>query len=215
MAPLAAYSSRRVARSIIYEMEPQRVKIIEAYRDWKPEVSVLSSVVRLVESVPSRYLSGLDSVVLTNATALNHSMRPRKVRSQGKTVRLARCRGLYHRAWHGNEAYIELFIDNILPRKLTFAQKLSSRVHFVIDLILAGVVFHEIGHHIHTTHVPRFEEREDAAERWSRELLVAYFRKRYWYLRGPVLSAVRLVGHLLAKREQRQITHQRDPAVNT
>ena len=196
-------------------MEPHRVRIVEAYRDWKPEVSVLSCVVRLVESVPSRYLSGLDSVVLTNAAALNHSRRRRKVRSKGKKVRLARCRGLYHRAWHGNDAHIELFIDNILPHKLTFMQKLSSRVPFVIDLILGGVVFHEIGHHIHTTHAPRFEEREAVAERWSRELGAKYFRKRYRYLRGPVLHTLRLVCRLLAAREQRQTIRPRDLAVES
>ena len=44
------------------------------------------------------------------------------------------------------------------------------------------VLFHEIGHHIHTVHVPIYDGKENVAEDWSRKLGQQFFRKHYWYL---------------------------------
>jgi len=53
---------------------------------------------------------------------------------------------------------------------------------YFADNALGEVLFHEIGHHIHTTQAPEFKECEDVAEKWRKRLTRIYFRKRYWYL---------------------------------
>jgi hypothetical protein len=45
------------------------------------------------------------------------------------------------------------------------------------------VLYHEIGHHIHTVVRPEHSrEREDIADEWQERLWKYYARKRYWYL---------------------------------
>jgi hypothetical protein len=50
------------------------------------------------------------------------------------------------------------------------------------DMMIGEVLVHELGHHVHSTRLPEFREREDAAEEWGRRLINEYMRRRYWYL---------------------------------
>jgi hypothetical protein len=89
-------------------------------------------------------------------------------------------RGLYHYAQKGKTAWIEIFVDRIFDGwEVGFWLKLP----LVRDFLLAPVLFHEIGHHIHATVRPEFQEREDVADRWQVKLETIYYRKERPYLR--------------------------------
>jgi hypothetical protein len=171
------------------------VKVEERYRDWSPPVSVAHAVTQMIEGVPERFTAGMDSIILTNASGLNHSDRRSKVTAAGHKVRIAESGGLYHQAWKGKPAWIELFIDNIfagIPQR-------ALRFSFLRDMVLGSVLFHEIGHHVHRTCAPEFREKEDVAEDWSVRLLGPYMRRRYWYLL-PFRPIVRLVRGMMPSR---------------
>jgi len=172
-----------------------RVDIRESYRDWTPPVNVVKPVRRLLESVPEKFTAGLGAIVLTNASGLNHSERKRKTRSRGRKVRIAEASGLYHQAWQGRPAWIELFIDNVFRA----APRLALVLMPIREMLLGTVLFHELGHHIHQTQAPEFREKEEVAERWQQRLLLPYLQERYWYLLRPLLPPLRLVRRVWAR----------------
>ncbi|SRR6266404_1861483 len=172
-----------------------RIQIVEAYGDWRPPISAKRAVSRLLESIPDRYLAGLGVVVLSRAGGLSHGRRRAKTGRRKRKVRIASALGLYHQAWRGQAAAIELFVDNIMDTRLS----VLLRIPIFGDFAIGRALFHEVGHHIHKTQAPEFREREDVAEVWSERLYRAYFQRRYWYLM-PMLrllvTLLRLVGIL-------------------
>lgn len=62
----------------------------------------------------------------------------------------------------------------------------------VRDSLIAKVLFHEWGHHLHYTQAPEFRDKEDVADEWARKLSRSYLRRRYWYL-IPVAAMFRFV----------------------
>ncbi len=69
-------------------------------------------------------------------------------------------------------------------------------VPFVRDILLARVLFHELGHHIHRTLRRQAGEAEDVAEEWARKLMVIYVRRKYWY----AIPLILLTGFLSRRR---------------
>jgi hypothetical protein len=47
------------------------------------------------------------------------------------------------------------------------------------------VLFHEIGHHVHTTVKREFREKEDVADDWATKLLGHYLQSHYWCVSKP------------------------------
>jgi len=170
-------------------------ELIEAYRAWKPVADVRGSIERLLCDVPARYMAGLRSIVLTNASALSRRERRLRVPARGSKARVAEAGGLYHHAWQSEPAWIELFVDNLIQGCPSWA----LRFRFVRDGLLADGLFHELGHHVHVTQAPEFREPEDVADAWERRFSRRYFRRRYWFLRQlgllfrPSLRAFRIV----------------------
>ncbi len=156
-----------------------KVEICESYKDFSPPSWVYKSVIRLVEGVPDKYLNGLHSVTLTNIDGLNHSRRRQKTLSRKLKVAVRECRGLYHYKWQGKPAHIELFVDQIIHRWPLIVLK----VPLFQDLLLADVLYHELGHHIHKTTAPEHREREDVAEDWQKKLGRDYFLQRYKWIK--------------------------------
>jgi len=180
---------------------PHNVEIVEAYRTYSPPAWVRSTVDRILSGVPAGYLSGLRTVVLTDAGGLNYDRRRAKTRSRRKKLKISESRGLYHRKWNGEPAWIELFVDNIVPwyGRMTW-------LRFIRDFAIGEVLAHEVGHHIHSTKAPEFREREDVADKWSRKLLVPYLMRRYWYffpLVVVVYRAWKLISEVLGLKRTR------------
>lgn len=87
---------------------------------------------------------------------------------------------MYHPAWNGKQAWIEIFVDNSLR---SWERGIWLKFRFVREVALEDVLFHEVGHHIHYTARPEFREREDVADVWKVRLQRGYYAKRYPLLR--------------------------------
>jgi len=188
------------------------VEIVEAYRTYSPPAWVRATVDRILSGIPAGRLSGLRTVVLTDAVGLNHDRRREKTRSRKKKIKIRESLGLYHHKWKSEPAWIELFVDNIVPwyGKTTW-------LRFMRDWAIGEVLTHEIGHHIHSTNAPEFREREDVADKWTGKLLVPYLTRRYWYffpLVVMVCRAWRQIGRVLGlKRRDCRATGSRWPRI--
>jgi hypothetical protein len=180
-----------------------RPRVVERYWEYTPPFNAATVVERMLESVLPRYLFGLKEVVLTNKTGLSRKRRRSVSKSRGRKVKQAEARGLYHAAWKGQQAWIEIFVDNAL----NIYQKGSWRwlLHFGYfrESELGGVLFHEVGHHIDATIRPEFREKEDIADDWSTRLCRAWFRNerpllwKVFRLFSPIL---RFVSALIAEK---------------
>jgi hypothetical protein len=91
-----------------------RVRIVESYRDYTPPFDVSKVVRTLLSTVPEKYLTGLDCVVLTHTDSVPRRETRRKVWSRKHKVRLSQVRGLYHGKWQGKPPWIELRVEKIL-----------------------------------------------------------------------------------------------------
>jgi hypothetical protein len=113
-------------------------------------------------------------------------------------VRLAESMGSYSRAWKSSPATVWLYVDNIVASEATW-WKWVPVLRYTVP---AEVLYHEIGHHIHTVHRPIHEGKENVAEDWSRRLWGHFCRKHYWYL-FPFLYVLARMVLPIAKRLQR------------
>ncbi len=150
----------------------------ESYRDRPPCFDAAGAAQRLLSGIPPKYLIGLKTVVLTDAAGLSLRERRRKTQYRSRRIRIGECRGLYHHGSRNEPAWIEIFVDNTTQYFL----QAPLKIPLLADIVLGEVLFHEIGHHIHTTQSPEFRETEDVAEDWKKRLDRLYFRKVYWYL---------------------------------
>jgi hypothetical protein len=166
------------------------VEIVDAYSDFAAPCDARAGVAELLETVPPQHLNGLRYVRLTNAAALKGARKRGRSWSRGRKVKHSEVAGLYHAAWQGQPACIELFVDQIFdgpPRWLL-------RWRLVRNLLLADVLFHELGHHIHEVERPEHREREAVAEDWSRRLSRHYLRRRHsvaWFTLRPLARLAR------------------------
>ena len=172
--------------------------IIEAYKNYSPPPQVLGIVGVLLKSVPPEHLTGLKTIVLTNCEALSHDQRRRKLWSRGRKAGMHRVLGSYHQAWKGDAAWIDLFVDQIVYR---YTFPFMFRLPVLPYIPFSSVLYHEIGHHIHKTSRPEFNEREDVANRWRDKLNRSFLRRRYWYLM-PVLFPLSMAVRFWDKHQE-------------
>jgi hypothetical protein len=156
------------------------IPVYDNYIDYVPPRYARSTIIKLLRQLPERYLSGLQSVVLTNAKALGKG---KTQRVRGRKHRLQRCRGFYHPVRKGQPAWIEIVVDNVIAAQGAgslhcFAMRLS----IARNLTFAEILFHEVGHHLDETIGSPARSGEAAAEAWSLRLTASYFRRHYWYL---------------------------------
>jgi hypothetical protein len=174
---------------------PLKVLIYQNYGSCLPKVNAKKVVCHLLGTVPSKYLVGLGSITLSSQTELSRKERRQAHWSRGKKLSTRRIRGYYRRAWNGQPAFIELYVDKIYETVPLWA----ARIPIVAFAVLGDVLFHEIGHHIHYTTRPEFKEKEDVADEWSKKLLANAVRKRYWYV-APVLGALARTAWFFVRR---------------
>jgi hypothetical protein len=152
--------------------------IVESYRDFEPPSNFRQDVETLLRYVPPKYLVGLKTIILTNRAGLTRDKRKQKVWSRNRKLRVADSLGSYSRAQKSSPATVWLYVDNIVRSQDTWWKRAPLLRH----LTSGDVLYHEIGHHIHTVHRPIHEGRENVAEDWSRKLKANFLRKHYWYL---------------------------------
>jgi len=183
-----------------------KIEICESYRDFIPPSWVRGSVTRLINGVSEKYTGALHSITLTNTDGLNHNRRRQKTISRKRKVAVIECRGLYHQKWQGKPATIELFVDKIIHRW----PLIVLRVPLFQDLLLADVLYHELGHHIHKTCAPEHQEREDVAEDWQKMLGRHYFRQNYKWIKPfrfilkPIVALLLKIVRLMQRKAKQK-----------
>ena len=150
-----------------------QVRIVESYRDYTPPLNVPFLIRQLLDTVPEKYLRGLDCVVLTNETSFNkRDRRPTGSRRKrrGKVVFRR-----YHGRARSSGSYVELRVDRIVAG----VKGWKLYVPFLSALVFSHVLFHEIGHHIHRLIRPEYKEKEGVANKWAGKLMANFIRERY------------------------------------
>lgn len=152
------------------------IPVVEGYKDYVPPRGVRRTIDRLLSSLPEHYLSGLESVVLTNADAVG---RGKTRRLGGRKHDLRDCRGFHYPQSANGKPWIEIIVDNTIADYPPWV----IWVPLIRDVLFAEVVFHEVGHHLNATVGLIARGEESAAERWGQRLGRSYLQKHYWYLR--------------------------------
>ena len=165
---------------------PREPQIIEAFNGYDPSFPVTKLVRKMLRSVPPKFLGGLHAVVLTNAAAL--SRQQRKKRGLGTRTPIEETLGYYSEVWMGEPARITLLLDNIEKQWPGW----WWRIGFIRAMAVSRTFFHELGHHIHRVHRPKYEDREDVAKKYSRKLSSQFLLGRYWYL-VPIAAPIALI----------------------
>lgn len=151
------------------------VEIVESYQSYSAPAWLPSTVKRLLHSVPEGLLSGIGTVVLTDSDTIG---RGKTHRVGGRKHKRRDARGFYHPGTPREVAWIELIADNIvagLPKPLLGLQ-------LARDVAVSRTLFHEIGHHLHTTLGSAARSGEATAEDWRRRLSRGHFARHYSYL---------------------------------
>lgn len=170
------------------KVRPAQPQIVEAYRDYTPPYNVRRDVEMLLRHIAPENLIGLQSVILTNSLGLSRDERRQKTWTRNRKVRLNDCFGWYSRSTQPSGARITLLLDNIFRG----AKKFDLRFAPFRTMSLAGVLYHEVGHHIHATRRPEYRGREDVADVWKEKLTTKFMRERYWYL-FPIALPIKLI----------------------
>lgn len=185
-------------RASVADSERPRPQIIENYHDFTPPKWLKGVIQDALDSVPANYLAGLKIIVLANKSALTRDQRRKRVWQQGRKHRLAEARGCYYPSTRSRPASIWIYADNILrPLPHWFV-----RLPICAVMVVADVLFHEVGHHIHNVHQPVYQGKENVADYWAKKLSRAFGRRRYWYampLLYPVGTGVNLVRKIKKK----------------
>jgi hypothetical protein len=182
----------------------QRPAVITNFIGYTPSFDVVPIAERMLASIPPKYLVGLSEVVLTNSSGLPRKLRRSVTKARKRKVRIAEVRGLYHPAWHGSRAWIEIFVDNTLKN---WEKGWWLSVRFYRESLIGDVLFHEIGHHIHATAQPEFREKEDVADGWKLRLTRQYIRFRHPWLRTllfPIQPLINMLSKAISKYQFRR-----------
>jgi hypothetical protein len=180
-----------------------RPRVVASFSDYAPPFDVSSLVERMLGFVPPRYLLGLRDVVLTNKIGLSRARRRSVTKSRGRKVKILQARGLYHPAWKGERAWIEIFVDSTFAGYEKGLWRWLLLFGYFQENELGGVLFHEIGHHIDATLRPEYREKEDIADDWSKKLMREWLRKERPLLRRILrlfMPLLRMFVGILAKR---------------
>jgi len=151
------------------------IPVYENYRDYQPPPYVREAINRLLADLPSHYLSGLQSVVLTNSATIG----PGKTRRYGgRKFPQNKSLGRYFPKSRHGAAWIEIVVDNILAAHAIADFALPSFPPLQ-DGAFGEVLYHEIGHHLDRIIGPLSHGSEATAEAWMRRLACAYGIKHF------------------------------------
>lgn len=169
-----------------------KVEIVAQYHNYTPPVDVYRSVRVLLKYVPAEHMARLRLIVLTNSEEVGRRIQG-KIFSDKDRVRPADCSGLY------SNGRVLLLVDRILAQ--------YPEAFFLIPpfktFVIAEVLYHEIGHHIHRLQQPGYRtDKETIAEEWKEKLLQRFLIQRYWYL-AKVMQPLRPVINPIASRLKR------------
>jgi hypothetical protein len=161
------------------------IAIHERYEGYEPMLGVRPAIERLLSGLPPGYLSGLESLVLTNSQAVG---RGKTGRVRGRKFKRNECLGFYHPVSASCGPWIEIIVDRIIPVEFP---KIVQR-EFLFEILLSKTLFHEVGHHLDVTIGSPARAGERAADAWSEILRKEFFRKNHKVLTPVIRAALRL-----------------------
>lgn len=126
---------------------------------------------QLLEALPASYLRGLETIVLTNRSALSTDQRRTKTWSRNYKGKLTNARGWYQESWKFSPAVIYLCVNNILRSELPSFR----RIPFLRYEALGTVLYHEIGHHIDAAVRPAYGGRNILRKIGARNCSIGFF----------------------------------------
>jgi hypothetical protein len=159
----------------------------EDFESYTPPRWVRRSVARLLASLSSQHVGGLSAIVLTESLRVSGG---RTHRIRGRKFPARQCLGFYHARWKGEPPVVLLVVDNILSGRPAWFWWLP----FTRDVMVGGVLYHEIGHHLNDTVGSLARGEEASADEWRRRLMAIHARRRSWPLRivrTPLLFLLR------------------------
>lgn len=131
------------------------------------------TVVKALKYVPKKYLIGLDTIELVEASKLNRNARRKKI---GNNVSQSKSLGYYTQAFKGEPPSITIHIDNIFSNYSWFTAT------FLRFYLITLTLYHEIGHHIHLEIEPEHRNKEFTANEYRNKLRGIMVRRKYWYI---------------------------------
>jgi hypothetical protein len=166
----------------------RRLKILAEGKRFDSPINFRRSIERLLEGIPAKYLAGLDCVVLRDTSGFSQYEKKRSEHDRTKVLT-----GAYYRRARKTPPRIHLFVDNIVGRNSFWL-----RMALIRELLLAGPLFHELGHHIQESIIPEHKDKEATAEAWSQRLTREYFQSHYRYTL-PMLRVLRAIIKIIRK----------------
>jgi hypothetical protein len=177
------------------------ITIHTEYRRYNPPEWVDPTVRRLLDSV-SVQLTDLGAIVLTERIVATTRKGSRVMRRNKRGTPL----GVYHPAWNGKPAWIEIVVDDIVAELSDWP---LANWQFARDGAVGRVLFHEIGHHLDARIGAEARSGEPAAEAWAQSLFRQHVRRHYRYMRPlkPVFALFARFARFMTarKRAQRQL----------
>lgn len=133
------------------------IKIVNSYKGNLPN-RLEKNTQKIIKCVPDKYLRGINSIILVNQI----------VYKNGKSVG-----GIYIPPTKNEPAHIKIAIDVIYKGVPKFVFYLP----FIKKFLLAGVLFHEIGHHNQLSNANlKKKDWEKHAEKFANKML----KKVFW-----------------------------------
>jgi len=176
------------------------IALIDNYKDYNPPSFIHDSIDRLLSGIPQKYLIGIKSIILTNSKALTSDDRKsdnKKMKNGWMTLAFysPAKKAKPSNISFSKPAHISMYIDRILEKFPNYFLKL----HFMQDVIIGAILYHEIGHHIHYSKIPEYQEREIVAKKWKKHLINRYLWKQYWYCMISIYPLMKIAYYVLRK----------------
>jgi hypothetical protein len=170
------------------------VPIREDFDNYTPPRWFRRTVERLLAPLDLGHTNGLAAIVLTNSARSDRrkgQRRRRRIRHHpGRTI------GRYFPGSRGRQPWIELIVDCIIGD----LPHLVQLIPLVQNLIVAHVLYHEVGHHLHGTVGSAARGDEPSAEVWRKKLTRLYFPQRQRFLLKVLRPVTRRIARWLRDR---------------
>ncbi|MBX3301218.1 MAG: hypothetical protein KF693_03280 [Nitrospira sp.] len=168
------------------ELESRRPDVSESYASYDPPKGTAKLVVSLLDNVPSRVYIGLAQVCLADASSLSRARRRLKTTQK---ARVGETRAVYWPPSIREPARIEIFVDKVLSQLPSIFRK----IEFFRELVIAQVLFHELGHHLQAQRKVRLRrmKEEGFAEAIAAKLLRRLINRKYKFLK-PFIAVLNM-----------------------
>ncbi len=161
-----------------------RPDVMESYGSYDPPTGTAKLVMSLLDTVPISLYVGLAQVCLTDTSVLSRTKYRQRTTQK---ARVGETRAVYWSSSTEESARIEIFVDKVLNQLPPTLRK----VEFFRELVIAEVLFHELGHHVQTqARVRQRRSKEETfAENISAKLLRRLINRKYKFLKPLIVVA--------------------------